>query len=77
MAAVLIKEITRRCNEEGIVQAAFTTGALLPIEPVGACRFVDHCYAVTSLFYLRTSKMLLLKILASFAGSTKAGGRGL
>lgn len=30
VAVVLIKEITRRCNEKGVFQAVYTAGALLP-----------------------------------------------
>ena len=37
MAPVLIKEITRRVNVEGIFQATYTAGVLLP-KPVAACR---------------------------------------
>ena len=38
MAPVLIKEITRRVNMEGIFQATYTAGVLLP-KPVAACRY--------------------------------------
>lgn len=38
MAPVLIKEITRRVNQEGIFQATYTAGVLLP-KPVAACRY--------------------------------------
>ena len=37
MAPVLIKEITRRVNMEGIFQAVYTAGVVLPT-PVGTCR---------------------------------------
>lgn len=39
VAPVLIREITRRCNIEGIFQAAYTAGVVLP-KPVGVCRQV-------------------------------------
>ncbi|KNE57257.1 hypothetical protein AMAG_02990 [Allomyces macrogynus ATCC 38327] len=38
LAPVLIKEITRRCNLEGIFQALYTAGTALP-GSVGACRY--------------------------------------
>lgn len=39
VAPVLIREITRRVNQEGIFQAAFTAGVILP-KPIATCRFV-------------------------------------
>lgn len=41
VAPVLIREITRRVNLEGIFQAVYTAGIVLP-KPVGACRWVNH-----------------------------------
>lgn len=41
LAPVLIREITRRVNLDGIFQATFTAGIVIP-KPVGACRF-DLC----------------------------------
>lgn len=41
MAPVLIKEITRRVNLEGIFQAVYTAGVVLP-GIVSKCRYVDH-----------------------------------
>ena len=38
MAPVLIKEITRRVNMEGIFQAVYTAGVVLP-KPVATCRY--------------------------------------
>ena len=38
VAPVLIKEITRRVNLEGIFQAIYTAGVLLP-KPVSVCRY--------------------------------------
>ena len=37
VAPVLIKEITRRVNREGIFQAVYTAGVLLP-KPISVCR---------------------------------------
>ena len=37
VAPVLIKEITRRVNQENIFQAVYTAGVLLP-KPVAVCR---------------------------------------
>jgi glycylpeptide N-tetradecanoyltransferase len=39
VAPVLIREITRRVNLEGIFQAVYTAGVVLP-KPVATCRFV-------------------------------------
>ncbi|CAB3379270.1 Hypothetical predicted protein [Cloeon dipterum] len=38
VAPVLIREITRRVNQQGIFQAVYTAGVVLP-KPVGACRY--------------------------------------
>uniref|UniRef100_A0A0M3ICR2 Glycylpeptide N-tetradecanoyltransferase n=1 Tax=Ascaris lumbricoides TaxID=6252 RepID=A0A0M3ICR2_ASCLU len=38
VAPVLIREITRRVNQEGIFQAAFTAGVILP-KPIATCRY--------------------------------------
>ncbi|KIW98942.1 uncharacterized protein Z519_00605 [Cladophialophora bantiana CBS 173.52] len=38
LAPVLIKEVTRRCYLEGIYQAIYTGGVVLPT-PVGSCRY--------------------------------------
>lgn len=38
LTPVLIKEITRRCNIEGIFQAIYTGGSILPT-PVSTCRY--------------------------------------
>ena len=38
VAPVLIKEITRRVNLEGLFQAIYTAGVLLP-KPVSVCRY--------------------------------------
>lgn len=46
VAPVLIREITRRVNLEGIFQAVYTAGVVLP-KPVGTCRYV-----VIEMFYV-------------------------
>jgi glycylpeptide N-tetradecanoyltransferase len=38
LAPTLIKEVTRRCHLEGIYQAIYTAGVVLPT-PVGSCRY--------------------------------------
>merc|ERR1712113_935810 len=38
LAPVLIREITRRVNCQGIFQAVYTAGVVLP-KPVGTCRY--------------------------------------
>lgn len=38
VAPVLIKEITRRVNLEGIFQAVYTAGVLLP-KPIAVCQY--------------------------------------
>ncbi len=38
LAPLLIKEVTRRCFLEGIYQAVYTAGVVLP-KPVGTCRY--------------------------------------
>ena len=38
LAPVLIKEVTRRCHLEGVYQAIYTAGVVLPT-PVGSCRY--------------------------------------
>lgn len=40
VAPVLIREITRRVHLEGIFQAVYTAGVVLP-KPVGTCRWVS------------------------------------
>lgn len=41
VAPVLIREITRRVNLEGIFQAVYTAGVVLP-KPVSTCRFATQ-----------------------------------
>ena len=38
LAPVLIKEITRRTNVQGVFQAVYTAGVVLP-KPVAECRY--------------------------------------
>lgn len=38
LAPVLIREVTRRCNLQGIFQAAYTAGVVIP-KPVGRCTY--------------------------------------
>lgn len=49
MAPVLIREITRRVNLQGIFQAVYTAGVVLP-KPVGTCRYASlsllHAHAL-------------------------------
>ena len=52
VAPVLIKEITRRVNREGIFQAVYTAGVLLP-KPISVCR-----YDVTMMSSPRTSNVV-------------------
>lgn len=51
VAPVLIREITRRVNLQGIFQAVYTAGVVLP-KPVGTCRWVllyAHTFSLLSL----------------------------
>ena len=45
VAPVLIREITRRVHLEGIFQAVYTAGVVLP-KPVACCRYVSSCSCV-------------------------------
>mmetsp|Transcript_8497 Transcript_8497/g.21933 ORF Transcript_8497/g.21933 Transcript_8497/m.21933 type:complete len:444 (-) Transcript_8497:445-1776(-) len=38
LAPVLIREVTRRCNVQGVFQAAYTAGVVIP-KPVGRCTY--------------------------------------
>jgi glycylpeptide N-tetradecanoyltransferase len=48
MAPVLIKEITRRFNMEGIYQAVYTAGVVLPA-PVSTCRYYHRAIDIEKL----------------------------
>ena len=43
VAPVLIKEITRRVHQQGVFQAVYTAGVVLP-KPVASCRYVIGLY---------------------------------
>ena len=47
VAPVLIKEITRRVNWEGVFQAVYTAGVLLP-KPVSVCRYCHDVIMMSS-----------------------------
>jgi glycylpeptide N-tetradecanoyltransferase len=49
LAPVLIKEITRRCHVEGIWEAVYTAGVVLP-KPVATCRYFHRALNWTKLF---------------------------
>ena len=48
LTPVLIKEITRRCNLEGIFQAIYTAGVVLPT-PISTCRYYHRTLNVPKL----------------------------
>ena len=63
VAPVLIREITRRVHLEGIFQAVYTAGVVLP-KPVACCRYVSSCscvlhLALTSVFSLKNSGIII------------------
>lgn len=47
VAPVLIREITRRVNMQGIFQAVYTAGVVIP-KPVATCRQVHCLFALVS-----------------------------
>lgn len=49
LAPVLIKEITRRCHVEGIWEAVYTAGVVLP-KPVATCRYFHRPLNWTKLY---------------------------
>lgn len=51
MAPVLIREITRRVNLQGIFQAVYTAGVVLP-KPVGTCRWVSLSLSLSLLLHV-------------------------
>ena len=57
VAPVLIREITRRVNLEGIFQAVYTAGVVLP-KPVGTCRYLKN---IVCLFVLKKIHLFYLK----------------
>ena len=48
LTPVLIKEITRRCNLEGIFQAIYTAGVVIPT-PISTCRYYHRTLNVPKL----------------------------
>lgn len=58
VAPVLIREITRRVNLEGIFQAVYTAGVVLP-KPVSTCRYQIQldCYSTKSSVYVNYSHL--------------------
>jgi len=49
LAPVLIKEITRRCHLEGIWEAVYTAGVVLP-KPISTCRYFHRSINWTKLY---------------------------
>lgn len=72
VAPVLIREITRRVNLQGIFQAVYTAGVVLP-KPVGTCRWVwDTLCAQSLLSGSGTNQQLLAsQVLASLSEPTQ------
>ncbi|CAI5445555.1 unnamed protein product [Caenorhabditis angaria] len=56
VAPVLIREITRRVNLEGIFQAAFTAGIVIP-KPVATCRYYHRSLNPKKLIEVRFSHL--------------------
>lgn len=78
VAPVLIREITRRVNLQGIFQAVYTAGVVLP-KPVGTCRWVWQGYFLTpsprvrfhSLLKLVLNDVSFVQVLASLFEPSK------
>lgn len=64
LAPVLIKEVTRRCFLEGIYQAVYTAGVVLP-RPISTCRYFHRCLDWLKLYEVGFSPLP--------PGSTKTG----
>ena len=56
LAPVLIEEITRRCYREGIFQAIYTAGTVLPT-PVATCRYYHRALDWTKLYEVGFSQL--------------------
>ncbi|PVH97635.1 glycylpeptide N-tetradecanoyltransferas-like protein [Periconia macrospinosa] len=56
LAPVLIKEITRRCYVDGIFQAVYTVGSLLPT-PVSTCRYFHRSINWEKLYDVKFSPL--------------------
>lgn len=50
VAPVLIREITRRVNLQGIFQAVYTAGVVLP-KPIATCRCVPASQPISLLYH--------------------------
>ncbi|KAJ1453431.1 acyl-CoA N-acyltransferase [Pelagophyceae sp. CCMP2097] len=57
LAPVLIKEITRRVNLEGIFQAVYTAGVVLP-RPVASCRYYHRSLDPKKLIEIGFSRLM-------------------
>jgi len=87
VAPVLIREITRRVHLEGIFQAVYTAGVVLP-KPVGTCRYwhrslnprklieVKFSHLSRNMTMQRTMKLYRLPEASGAAGAMGGGGRG-
>ncbi|KAF3817016.1 hypothetical protein GH733_014364 [Mirounga leonina] len=85
VAPVLIREITRRVHLEGIFQAVYTAGVVLP-KPVGTCRYwhrslnprklieVKFSHLSRNMTMQRTMKLYRLPEASGAAGATGGGG---
>ncbi|WPG97284.1 N-myristoyl transferase [Acrodontium crateriforme] len=79
LAPVLIKEITRRCYLNGIYQALYTAGTLLP-KPVSTCRYFhrsldwEHLYKVGFSHLPRGSTELRQRLKYKLDTTTKTPG---
>lgn len=74
VAPVLIREITRRVNIEGIFQAVYTAGVVLP-KPVSTCRYANQYsklkhiwHGVRKSFKTNTPKLLSFFFALSVSG---------
>lgn len=72
VAPVLIREITRRVNLQGIFQAVYTAGVVLP-KPVGTCRWVWDTLCARSLLSVSgtNEQFLASQVLASLSEPTQ------
>ncbi|OSD08620.1 N-myristoyl transferase [Trametes coccinea BRFM310] len=52
LTPVLIKEVTRQCHLQGVFQALYTAGVLLPT-PVSTCRYYHRCLNIPKLVSVR------------------------
>lgn len=63
VAPVLIREITRRVNLQGIFQAVYTAGVVLP-KPIATCRYVSILELIS--FFVINSYLLLYRFIHKF-----------